>query len=109
LRQFVATETLISGTRGVKVKVKVGVKVWVGVSVGGSGVKVYVGVDVLGGGVKVGGGAERVIAAITVCATEVLSMFGSTVGTTGNPQATTAGMDRIARTNRSNFFMLPLS
>jgi hypothetical protein len=42
-RQFVATDTLICGTRGVDVKIGVGDKVAVGVRVGTSGVNVAAG------------------------------------------------------------------
>ena len=82
---MVFTETLISGTVDVGAMANVAVGVSVGVSVGGSGVKVRVGAVNVGD--ETAGTALCDTPAITVCAMEVLSAFGSGVETAGAAHA----------------------
>lgn len=74
VRQFVSTETLMRGIAGVDVKSGVAERVGSRVNVGVSGVEVNVAVA---GFSK----AASVWRAITVCAMEVLCVFGSAEGT----------------------------
>ena len=82
---MVLTETLINGTEDVGASANVAVGVSVGVSVGGSGVNVEVGAAEVGD--EMTGTALCDTPAITVCAMDVLSAFGSGVEATGAAHA----------------------